>query len=220
MRSSSSSSAPQLLPSPPPPDLSHGVCLVDLPTCPAPLLLSCRQLEQQLLNAQSMTVTDNSCLPCMHPPRPPPPPLPCCPPYRQVEQQLLKAQSGVIPRQFMALEAEYNAQLLQQQQQQSGESPAAAAEPQQQQQQQQYAAFRSMDVLSSMEDDEGLVETDLDMPLLSWLGVKVMVPQEGKVRGVGGKGGGYLRVRVREGFFLEGHSKHLHGTATTLSKFI
>jgi hypothetical protein len=102
--------------------------------------------------------------------------------YRQVEQQLLKAQSGVIPRQFMALEAEYNAQLLQQQQQQqqqSGESPAAA--DLQQQQQQQYDAFRSMDVLRSMEDDEGLVETDLDMPLLSWLGVKVMVPQEGKV---------------------------------------
>jgi hypothetical protein len=35
--------------------------------------------------------------------------------------------------------------------------------------------------LSTVEDDEGLVETDLDMPLLSWLEVKVMVPQEGKV---------------------------------------
>jgi hypothetical protein len=80
----------------------------------------------------------------------------------------------------MQLEADYNTR---QQQQQDGAAGTTSADKLSQQQQQQQIELQQR----QQQQEEELAESDLDMPLISaalnWLGIKVMIPQEGKVRG-------------------------------------
>jgi hypothetical protein len=104
-----------------------------------------------------------------------------------LEQDLLRAKAGIIPAQFMQLEADYNTR--QQQQADGADAPATTSTANSKQQQQQQQAELQRQQQQQQQEEEDLAESDLDMPLitaaLNWLGIKVMIPQEGKVRGTG-----------------------------------
>lgn len=115
---------------------------------------------------------------------------------RELEQQLLQIQEGTVPRGFMQLEEDYNTRRMRQQEgaveAAVDASSSSAAQPQQQQaqaagasaQRQPSSAAAAAPSASTSTEPE-LVQSDLDIPVLSWLGISFLVPKEGKVRGWG-----------------------------------
>lgn len=131
----------------------------------------------------------------------------CC---RELEQLLLQIKAGRLPQQWQQLEADYNTKKLQAQSRLAGDTSsataaddsaggasstsaaAADAPPSAQKQQQREKPDKkprraAAAGFGSVVDDDEFVESDLDMPLLSWLGISVMLPKEGKVRVWGGR---------------------------------
>lgn len=85
---------------------------------------------------------------------------------REVEQQLLQVKSGTLPSQFSQLVDDHNT--------------ARRAQQQPLEQQADLAGQEGADK-APVSTEPDLVASDLDMPILSWLGVSVLLPQEGKV---------------------------------------